>query len=101
MNHLTFGAAKRLFAAAAAVAMLSVPSLAAEAEPQLAVSAGVTTGSSLRLRSEPSTAGSVLTYLDKDVTVAVLSSAPADGWYHIAYNGREGFVSADYLTVEG
>ena len=97
MRFLNGSAAKRLLTAAAAVFLLSVPAFAAEGE--LAVGAAVTTGSSLRMRSEPSADGSVMTYLDKDVTVAVLSG-DLDGWYQISYNGRTGYVSADYLVLD-
>lgn len=60
---------------------------------------GCTTGSSLRLRAEPSTSASVVTTLDKSVAVAILDDS-VDGWYKIAYNGSTGYVSADYLNVD-
>ena len=71
---------------------------AAETDGQ-AVAVGATTGSSLRLRAEPSTAASVVTMLDEGVAVAVLDDT-LDGWYHVNYNGNVGYVSADYLAID-
>ena len=59
------------------------------------VGIGKTTGSSLRLRSNPSLDASVITMLDKDWIIAVLGEA--DGWYHVAHNGDDGYVSADFF----
>ena len=75
--------------------MLAATALAAD----IATGAGFTTGSSLRLRAEPSTSASVVTTLDKSVAVAILDDS-VDGWYKIAYNGGTGYVSADYLNVD-
>ena len=73
---------------------------AGAAESRLAVAVGTTTGSSLRLRSEPSLDGGVVTMLSRDVTVAVLSDYLEDGWYEVSYNGNTGYVSADYLELD-
>ena len=75
--------------------LLAATALAAD----IATGAGCTTGSSLRLRAEPSTSASVVTTLDKSVAVAILDDS-VDGWYKIAYNGSTGYVSADYLNVD-
>ena len=64
----------------------------------LVVGIGKTTGSSLRLRSEPSLEASVITMLDKDWIIAVLGEE--DGWYHVAHNGQIGYVSADFFTKD-
>lgn len=83
----------------AAVSVLLLTAFACAAEEDMAVAAGVTTGSSLRLRSEPSTSASVVTMLDRDLAVAVLDDS-LDGWYKINYNGSTGYVSADYLILD-
>lgn len=92
------GKAARIFLLAA-MSVLTLTAFAFAAEEDMAVAAGVTTGSSLRLRAEPSTSASIITMLDKDLTVAVLDDT-LDGWYKINYNGSTGYVSADYLTVD-
>lgn len=76
--------------------LLTVSAFAAEGE--IAVSTGTTTGAGLRVRSEPTTEASVVTRLEKGVTVAVLEGS-TEGWYAVSYNGKTGFVSAEYLEV--
>lgn len=67
--------------------------------PALAATGTVNTeGSSLRLRSEASTSGSVLKNLAHGTRVEVLSDL-VNGWYHVSYNGTTGYVSGEYLTV--
>ncbi|MCI8480866.1 MAG: C40 family peptidase [Oscillibacter sp.] len=95
MRH--FAGAARVFLLAAA-SMLLLTAFAFAAEEDMAYSAGATTGSSLRLRAEPSTDASIITMLDRDVVVAVLDDT-LDGWYEINYNGTTGYVSADYLEI--
>lgn len=95
MRHFT--GAVRVFLLAAA-SMLLLTAFAFAAEEDMVYSAGATTGSSLRLRAEPSTGASVITMLDRDVVVAVLDDT-LDGWYEINYNGTTGYVSADYLEI--
>ena len=90
-------AAKVLVLSALTALALAVSAMAAEGE--YAIGAGVTTGSSLRLRSEPSTSCSILTMLDKGVTLAVLDRS-TPGWYKVSYAGRTGYVSADYLALD-
>ena len=90
MTHFAGRAGKVLF-----LSVLTAMLLAAD----IATGAGCTTGSSLRLRAEPSTSASVVTTLDKSVAVAILDDS-VDGWYKIAYNGSTGYVSADYLNVD-
>ena len=68
------------------------------AEAGLAVDTGVTTGSGLRLRSEPSTEAGIVSTLGKDVTLAILDDS-TDGWYQVAYNGKTGYVSAEFLEI--
>lgn len=95
MTHFAGRAGKVLFLSVLTAMLLVVTALAAD----IATGAGCTTGSSLRLRAEPSTSASVVTTLDKSVAVAILDDS-VDGWYKIAYNGSTGYVSADYLNVD-
>ena len=92
MTHFAGRAGKVLFLSVLTAMLLAATALAAD----IATGAGCTTGSSLRLRAEPST---VVTTLDKSVAVAILDDS-VDGWYKIAYNGSTGYVSADYLNVD-
>ena len=95
MTHFAGRAGKVLFLSVLTTMLLAATAFAAD----IATGAGCTTGSSLRLRSEPSTSASVVTTLDKSVAVAILDDS-VDGWYKIAYNGNTGYVSADYLNVD-
>lgn len=96
MKHLMKRALKT-----AVFAVLTTLSLTAfaSAESELAIGAGCTTGTSLRLRSEPSTSASIVTTLNKSVAVALLDDS-IDGWYKINYNGNTGYVSSDYLIID-
>lgn len=95
MTHFAGRAGKVLFLSVLTAMLLAATALAAD----IATGAGCTTGSSLRLRAEPSTSASVVTTLDKSVAVAILDDS-VDGWYKIAYNGSTGYVSAEYLNVD-
>lgn len=97
MTHFAGKAAKVFLLSTAATLLLAVSAMAAEGE--YAIGAGLTTGSSLRLRAEASTSSSILTTLNKDVTVALLDKSTS-GWYKVAYAGKTGFVSADYLALD-
>ena len=97
MTHLVGKAVRIASLSVIAVLLLGVTALAAEED--IAVAIGATTGSSLRLRSDPSLDASVITMLDEDVPVAVLDDT-LDGWYKINYNGNTGFVSADYMLID-
>lgn len=81
------------------IMVMLLAGFASAAESQQAVAVGATTGSSLRLREEPSTSASIVTTLNKGVAVAILADE-ADGWFQISYNGKSGFVSADYMIVD-
>ena len=95
MTHFAGKAAKLFFLALPATLLLTAHTLAAD----VAVGAGCTTGSSLRLRAEASTSSDIVTTLDKSVAVAILDDS-TEGWYKIAYEGNTGYVSADYLLVD-
>ena len=97
MTHFTGKAVKALLVGSAVTLLLAVGATAAEND--IAVAVGATTGSSLRMRAEASTASSIITTLDKNVAVAILDDS-SEGWYHVSYNGNSGYVSADYLAVD-
>ena len=97
MTHFAGKAGKILVLSVLTTLLLAVS--AAAAEDSVAVAVGATTGSSLRLRAEASTASSIVTTLDKSVAVAVLDDS-IDGWYKISYDGQSGYVSADYLIID-
>lgn len=68
--------------------------------PAFAVSGTVNTeGSSLRVRSQADTTGSVLAQLPHGTTVEVLTSVE-NGWYQIHVDNTTGYVSGDYLLVD-
>ena len=71
----------------------------ASAEGEIAIGVSCTTGTSLRMRSEPSTSASIVTTLNKSVAVALLDDS-TPGWYKINYNGNTGYVSSDYLVID-
>ena len=97
MTQFSGKAAKVFLLSAVTTLLLSVSAMAAEGD--LAIGAGVTTGTSLRLRAEASTSSSILTTLNKDVTLAVLDSSTT-GWHKVSYAGMAGYVSADYLAID-
>ena len=70
----------------------------AAAADNIAIGVGCTTGSGLRLRSEASTTSSVVTQMEKSVAVAILGKQ--DGWYYVSYDGKSGYVSADYVIED-
>ena len=81
------------------ITVLLLAGFAVAAESEQAVAVGATTGSSLRFREGPSTSAAIVTTLGKGVAVAVLDDS-TDGWYRVAYSGKTGYVSADYLVID-
>ncbi len=65
----------------------------------LPISVGAITGSSVRMRAGASTSTSILTVMDKNTAVAVLGETD-NGWYHISFKGKTGYVSGDYLKLD-
>ena len=59
---------------------------------------GTVTADALRLRSQASTTSSTLAMVYKGGTVEVLS-AEENGWYQVNYNGKEGYMSAEWIKV--
>jgi cell wall-associated NlpC family hydrolase len=97
MTHFAGKAAKVLLLSAITTLLLAVSALAAEGD--IAVNVGATTGSNLRLRTEASTSSEIITTLNKGIAVSVLDTV-TEGWYKIAFNGKVGFVSADYMIID-
>ena len=95
MTHFAGKAAKVLFLTGTMTLLLTAHTMAAD----IAIGAGCTTGSSLRMRAETSTSSEIITTLDKSVAVAILDDT-TEGWYQVSYNGKTGYVSADYLLVD-
>ena len=95
MTHFAGKAAKVLFLTGTMSLLLTAHTMAAD----IAIGAGCTTGSSLRMRAETSTSSEIITTLDKSVAVAILDDT-TEGWYQVAYNGKTGYVSADYLLMD-
>ena len=95
MTHFAGKAAKVLFLTGTMTLLLTAHTMAAD----IAIGAGCTTGSSLRIRAETSTSSEIITTLDKSVAVAILDDT-TEGWYQVAYNGKTGYVSADYLLMD-
>jgi cell wall-associated NlpC family hydrolase len=83
-----------------AIMVMLLAGFASAAESQQAVAVGATTGSSLRLREEPSTSASIVTTLNKGVAVAILDNTSTEDWFKISYNGKIGYVSSDYMIVD-
>ena len=97
MTHFAGKALKVAVISGLSALLLGATALAAEGE--IAIGAGCTTGSSLRMRAEASTDSSIVTTLNKGVAVAILDDS-IDGWFQISYAGNTGYVSADYLQVD-
>lgn len=96
MTHFAGKAAKVLFLSVVTTLLLAATALAADQ----AVAVGATTGSSLRMRADASTSASIVATLDKGVAVAILDDDASSGWYRVSYDGKTGFISADYLAVD-
>lgn len=97
MTHFAGKAVKVLLLSAMTVLLLA--GIASAAESQQAIAVGATTGSSLRLREEPSTSSSIVATLNKGVAVALLDNK-ADGWHKVSYDGNIGYVSSDYVVID-
>lgn len=58
---------------------------------------GSVIGTSVRMRSQPNTSSDVLGYYSNGVTMSVLGSVK--DWYKVSYNGKTGYISAQYMRV--
>ena len=54
---------------------------------------------SLRVRSAANTSASVLGYLNNGTTVSI--TGESGNWYKISYNGKDGYISKDYVQISG
>ena len=88
--HLTKSLCVRLAAAALAAGSLLTTALAAPGV--------VTAEDGLRLRSESNTDSAVLALLPTGTTVDV-TDAVGDGWYHVAFGDKMGYVSSQYIEL--
>ena len=71
--------------------------LAASAKGNVMYGIGFTTGTGLRLRSEPNTSSKVLDTAPKGEVVVVISKS--GDWYRVNYNLQEGYMHSDYVSV--
>ncbi len=79
--------------------VLTAAALSACLVVQAAAAYGVgTTTNTLRLRAAASTGSSTLATVAAGSSVTVLEGAQ-NGWYKVEWNGKQGYMSADYLTV--
>lgn len=62
------------------------------------VGTAVVTADSLRMRKEPNTSSAILASVRKGSTVELLSREE-NGWYKVIYQGKEGYMSGDWLDV--
>lgn len=72
---------------------------AAMISPAFAVSGTVNADGGLRLRNGVGSGAAILTTLPNGVRVDV-SGVTEEGWFQVAYNGVEGFVSGAYLELD-
>lgn len=71
----------------------------AEGPEDLTGKTGVISGNSVNFRSGPSTDADILTTLDEGAAVALLQLE--NGWCQAIWQEQTGYVSADYVTVDG
>ena len=62
------------------------------------IGSATVTADSLRLRSEANTTSSTIVQAPKGSTVTVEEDA-GNGWYKVTYNSKQGYMSAQWLTV--
>lgn len=78
------------------ISTISVTASAAERQRKTGI-AFVTAGSSLRLRSEPSSSSQTLAYAPKGDVVVLLGKTGK--WYKVIYNLQEGYMHSSYLST--
>lgn len=71
----------------------------ASEETEETKTAGTISGSDVYFRSGPSTSAEVIGTFTKGTVVEILSTA--DGWCEVVYDGQTGYVSADYVALQG
>ena len=76
--------------------MISSSATAARADCE---GAATVTASALNMRSEATTDSSIVTCLPRG-TVVLVTGSEGD-WYQVSYQGNQGYMRSDYLTVSG
>jgi len=77
----------------------STENIVTSTDGKVSLTKGTSTGN-VNFRSGPSTSGTtVYGKIPKGDTVEIIGQTGT--WYYVIYNGRVGFVSGDYLTVNG
>ncbi len=78
----------------------TTPSPTATASSSSTAASGCTAsviGTSVRLRSQPNTSSDTLGYYSNGVTLTALGSV--SGWYKLSYNGKTGYMAAQYVRI--
>lgn len=89
---------KRLVSLLLVMAMMfGTMSISASAAGDIMYGIGFTTGSNLRLRSEPNTNSKTLDLASKNEAVVVVRQEGE--WYKVIYNLQEGYMHSDYVSV--
>ena len=89
---------KRVFTLLLAVILCAGSlSVTAQAAGELMYGIGFVNATSLRLRSEPNTASSIITTAPRNECVAVISKT--GNWYKVNYNLQVGYMHENYLNV--
>ena len=70
-----------------------------ESKPSIPTEKGVTTVN-LNLRVEASTSSEIITTIPKGQTIEILEKLNS-GWYKVNYNGKTGYVSSSYVSING
>lgn len=81
------------------VLALTLGALCAVGAGAAALGTATVTADGLRLRSQASTASSILTMVSAGEQADLLSREE-NGWYRVSYKGTEGYLSAQYVTAE-
>lgn len=56
-----------------------------------------TTTANLNLRTGPSTSDSIILTMPKGSEIEAVEETPTDNWYHVTFNGQDGWASGSYL----
>lgn len=95
MSHFTGKAVKVFALSIASSLLLAATAFAADS----AVAAGSISGSSVRMRSSATASSDIVATLNKGDSISILDTSD-DDWYKVSFNGKTGYVSADYVTVD-
>ena len=58
------------------------------------------TSANLNFRTSASTSSSIIATIPKDTTIKIIDKSTS-GWYKVEYNGATGYVSSEYVTING